>query len=138
MKKVKLRRWQKHLILPSINTILSSVRQEDKIGSLLVYIGNNSQNYTQQNNVYAEVSAGSYLQQKKKFYLLGYIGRRPIDAPIRRVEKIDIEQGKKLRGRSKMTWMEVVKKDMNLLELEERMVADRNVWRRKIYILDRI
>ena len=69
---------------------------------------------------------------------MGYIGRRPIDAPIRRVEKIDIEQGKKLRGRSKMTWMEVVKKDMNLLELEERMVADRNVWRRKIYILDRI
>ena len=52
-----------------------------------------------------------------------------MDAPVRRVEKIDIEQGKKLRGRPKMTWMEVVKKDMKLLELEERIVADRNVWR---------
>ena len=41
------------------------------------------------------------------------------------MEKIDIEQGKKLRGRQKMTWMEVVKKDMKLLKLEERMVADR-------------
>ena len=38
--------------------------------------------------------------------------RRPIDAPVRRVEKTDIEQGKKLRGRSKMSGMEVVKKDM--------------------------
>ena len=54
------------------------------------------------------------------------------------MEKIDIEQGKKLRGRPKMTWLEVVTKDMKLLELEERMVADRNVWRRKIHVLDRI
>ena len=27
----------------------------------------------------------------------GHIGRRLMDAPVRRVEKIDIEQGKKLR-----------------------------------------
>ena len=61
-----------------------------------------------------------------------------MDAPVRRVEKIDIEQGKKLKGRQKMTWLEVVTKDMKLLELEERMVVDRNVWRRKIHVLDRI
>ena len=61
-----------------------------------------------------------------------------MDAPIRRVEKIDIVQGKTLRGRPKMIWMEVVKKDMKLLELEERMVTDRNVWRRRIHVLDRI
>ena len=56
-----------------------------------------------------------------------HIRRRPMDAPVRRVEKIDIEQGKKLRGRLKMTWMEVIKKYMKLLDLEERMVADKNV-----------
>ena len=67
-----------------------------------------------------------------------HVGRRPIDAPVRRVEKIDIEQGKKLRRRPKMTWLNVITKDMKLLELEERMVADRNVWRRKIHVLDRI
>ena len=68
----------------------------------------------------------------------GHIRRRPMDAPIKKVEKIDFEQSKKLRGRPKMTWIEVVKNDMKLLELEERMVVDRNVWRRKIYVLDRI
>ena len=64
--------------------------------------------------------------------------KKDIDAPVRRVEKIDIKQGKKLRGRSKMTWIEVVRKDMKLLELEERMVTDRNVWRKKIHVLDRM
>ena len=43
--------------------------------------------------------------------------------------------GKKLRGRPKMTWMEVIKNDMKLLELEERMVVDRNDWRRRIHVL---
>ena len=54
------------------------------------------------------------------------------------MKKIDIEQDKKLRGRPKMTWMKVVKKDMKLLELEERMITDRNDWRRRIHVLDRI
>ena len=39
----------------------------------------------------------------------GHIGCRPMDAPVRRMEKIDIEQDKKLRGKPKMTWMKVVK-----------------------------
>ena len=47
-----------------------------------------------------------------------HVGRRPIDVPVKRVEKIDIKQDKKLRERPKMTWMEVVKKDMKLLQLE--------------------
>ena len=40
----------------------------------------------------------------------GHIGCRPMDALVRKVEKIDIEQSKKLRERSKMSWMDVVKK----------------------------
>ena len=42
------------------------------------------------------------------------------------MEKIDIAQVKKLKGRQKMTWMDIIKNDMKLLELEERMVVDRN------------
>ena len=60
------------------------------------------------------------------------------DAPVRRVEKIDIAQGKKLRGRPKRTWMDMIKNDMKLLELEESMVVDRNDWRRRIHVLDRV
>ena len=49
-----------------------------------------------------------------------------MNALFRKVEKIDIEQNKKLRGRAKITWMDVIKK-MKLLELEEMMVVDKNV-----------
>ena len=66
-----------------------------------------------------------------------YIRHRSRDAPVRRMEKIDIAQGKKLRGRPKMTWMEVIKKDIKLLELRERMVVDKNDWRR-IRVWDQI
>ena len=57
---------------------------------------------------------------------------------LRRMEKINIAQGKKLRGRPKMTWMEMIKNDMKLLELEKRMVVDRNDWKRMIHVLDRV
>ena len=76
--------------------------------------------------------------RKNRLRWFGHIRHRPMDVPVRRMEKIDIEQDKKLRERSKMTWMEMVKKDMKLLELEEKMVADRNVWRRRIHVLNRI
>ena len=58
--------------------------------------------------------------------LFDHIGRQLRDAPVRTMEQIDIAQGKRLKGRPKMTWKEVIKKDMKLLELEERMVVDRN------------
>ena len=48
------------------------------------------------------------------------------------MEKIDIEKGKKLRRIPKMTWMKVVRKDMKLLQLEKRIVTDRNDWKRKL------
>ena len=50
-----------------------------------------------------------------------------MDAPVRRAKKINIEQDKKLKRRPKMTWMEMVKNDMKLLELKEMTVADRNI-----------
>ena len=61
-----------------------------------------------------------------------------MDVPVRREEKIDIEQNKKLKGRQKMTWMDVVKNYKKLLELEKKMIADRNNWWRRIHVLDQI
>lgn len=45
-----------------------------------------------------------------------------VGAPVRRIEQIDIVQGKKLKGRPKITWLEVITNDLKLLELEERMM----------------
>ena len=37
-----------------------------------------------------------------------------------------------------MTWLEVIKNDIKLLELEEMIVIDRNDWRRRIRVWDRM
>jgi hypothetical protein len=39
-------------------------------------------------------------------------------------------------GRPKKTWMEMIGKDMNALNLTEDMALDRNVWRRRIHVED--
>ena len=64
--------------------------------------------------------------RENRLWWFGHIGCRSRDAPVRKVEKIDFAQGKKLKGRPKMIWMEVIKNYMKLLELEERIVVDRN------------
>ena len=56
--------------------------------------------------------------RKNRLRWFNHVERRPIDTPVRRVEKIDIEQGKKLRRRSKMTWIEVVKKIYEITRIE--------------------
>ena len=52
---------------------------------------------------------------------------RSRDAYVRRMKKIDIARGKKLRKRSEMTWMNVIKNNMKLLKIEEKMVVDKNI-----------
>ena len=42
------------------------------------------------------------------------------------VNKIDIAQSKKLKERLKMIWMNMIKNNMKLLELEEKMVVNKN------------
>ena len=44
----------------------------------------------------------------------------------------------KIEGKIKNGLDEGGKKNMKLLELEERMVVDRNDWRRRIHVLDQI
>ena len=55
-----------------------------------------------------------------------HIRHRSRDAFVRKMEKINITQGKKLKERPKITWMEVIKNYMKLLKLGERIVVDKN------------
>jgi hypothetical protein len=40
------------------------------------------------------------------------------------------------RGRSKKIWMEVIKKDISMLDLDESMTMDRNKWNERIHVND--
>ena len=67
----------------------------------------------------------------------GHVRRRPLDAPVRRVEhREQLDQIKRGRGRPKKTWKETIKNDMNYLNLNENMCFDRARWKALIHIAD--
>jgi len=52
--------------------------------------------------------------------------RRPTDAPVRRVERIKLGQLKRVQGRPKKIWMEVIRQDIEAKGLSEGILLDRN------------
>nr|GEX04938.1 putative cytochrome P450 [Tanacetum cinerariifolium] len=63
----------------------------------------------------------------------GHVKRRPQNAPVRRVEAMEVE-GSRRRGRPKLRWKDRLKMDMKELLLFEDMTSDRNAWRDRIRI----
>ncbi|MFS8012729.1 hypothetical protein Hanom_Chr14g01324281 [Helianthus anomalus] len=55
--------------------------------------------------------------------------------PIRIVETLTVD-GRRSRGRPKMTWDERIRQDLLDLHLFEDMVEDRTAWRRRIKVKD--
>ncbi len=67
----------------------------------------------------------------------GHVRRRPMDAPVRRVETIELRtQIKRSRGRPIKTWKETIKNDLKYLNLNEEVCIDRARWRFMIHIAD--
>ena len=62
--------------------------------------------------------------------------RRTVNVPVRRCEAINLLHCKRGRECPKMSWDEVIRKDMKLIGLTEDMVQDRNLWRSRIKIID--
>ena len=63
----------------------------------------------------------------------GHVKRRQMTAPVRSVEELTVE-GRRGRGRPKLSWDEQIRKDLLDLHLSEEMVDDRTTWRRRIKV----
>ena len=61
---------------------------------------------------------------------------RRIDAQVRRVDRINLEQVKRAQERPKKTWMEVIRQDIEAKGLSEGILLDRNEWRKPIHVPD--
>ena len=61
-----------------------------------------------------------------------HVQRRPLSAPVRKSETLDLGDFRRGRGRPKISWMEVIRKDLSSLALSEDMAMDRALWRCKI------
>ncbi|KAF3643824.1 Methyltransferase-like protein 5 [Capsicum annuum] len=66
---------------------------------------------------------------KGKFYRV-----RSTNAPVRRSERLARDGFKRGRGRPKKYWREVIRHDMEQLQLIEDMSLDRKLWRRRIRV----
>ncbi|KAF3631765.1 putative pre-mRNA-processing factor 6-like [Capsicum annuum] len=62
----------------------------------------------------------------------GHVMRRGMDAPVRRCERLALDGFRRGRGRPKKYWGEVIRRDMEQLQLTEDMTLDRKIWRTRI------
>ncbi|KAH1221810.1 hypothetical protein GmHk_12G035141 [Glycine max] len=66
----------------------------------------------------------------------GHVERRPVDSVVRRVDQMERRQTIRGRGRPKKTIREVIKKDLELNDLDRSMVLDRTLWQKLIHVAD--
>jgi len=66
----------------------------------------------------------------------GHVERRPVDAVVRRVDKMEESQVKRGRGRPRKTIRETIRKDLEVNELNPNMVYDRTLWCNLIHVAD--
>ncbi|KAL6494927.1 hypothetical protein OROGR_030846 [Orobanche gracilis] len=68
----------------------------------------------------------------------GHVRRRPVEAPVRRLESwgtINIVKG---RGRPKKIWIKLIENDMPFLGIGESMAMERQIWKERIRVVDEI
>ena len=72
------------------------------------------------------------IQHRLRWY--GHVQRRPSDAPVRVGILRRDENIKRGRGRPRLTWNEVVKRDLKAWNVPTEMVSDRSAWRLAIHV----
>ncbi|KAL6504546.1 hypothetical protein OROGR_026469 [Orobanche gracilis] len=68
----------------------------------------------------------------------GHVRRRPVDAPVRRLESWRTINTVKGRGRPKKTWIKLIENDMQFLGIGESMAMERQIWKERIRVVDEI
>ena len=66
----------------------------------------------------------------------GHVKRTSVDAPVSKCKTIDLRHYRRGRGRPKMSQNEVIRGDLDFLELKEDVAHDRNLWRLRIKMVD--
>ena len=68
----------------------------------------------------------------------GHLQRRPTNAPTRKLDSIENEEIRRGRGRPKLTWDSLIRRDLNDLERTPSITLDRTKWRSLIHVADPI
>ena len=66
----------------------------------------------------------------------GHIQRKPLDALVRKSDFLTIHGNARGRGRPKLTWIEIIKKDITICNLSVNLALNRIEWRKQIHVAD--
>ncbi|PKA57161.1 ataxia telangiectasia mutated family protein [Apostasia shenzhenica] len=55
----------------------------------------------------------------------GHLNRRPIEAPVRKIELLNFAHVQRGRGRPKKTWQKIIRSDLSYLHLDKNLVINR-------------
>ena len=66
----------------------------------------------------------------------GHVKRRPLSAPVRKSDLINIDGSARGRGRPKLTWWDIIRKDMISCGLSEEIALNRAEWKNRIHVAD--
>jgi hypothetical protein len=66
----------------------------------------------------------------------GNIQRRPPEAPVRSGILSHPENIRRGRGRLRLIWEEVIKRDLKELNISKELALDRSVWKMTIHVLE--
>src|SRR5262249_46843342 len=72
-----------------------------------------------------EVASLEEKLRESRLRWFGHIKRRDPGAPVRRCEKLRLEEVRRRRDRPRKSWREVIKTDLEQLSLTEDMTIDR-------------
>ena len=100
--------------------------------------GNTQRDKVRNEDIRTKIGVASIEEKMRENRLrwFDHVRRRPTNAPVRRVERINLGQVKRAQGRLKKTWMEVIRQDMEAKGLSEGILLDRNEWRKLIHVPD--
>lgn len=102
--------------------------------------GNTRKDRVRNEVIRAKVGAASIEEKLRENRLrwFGHVKRRPVGASVRRIEGWDMDGRVRGRGRPKKTWIEAIRNDMRMCDLDEEWTNDRTKWREKIRVIDDI
>ena len=73
--------------------------------------GNTRRDKVRNEDIRTKIGVASIEEKMRKNHLrwFGHVRRRPIDAPVQLVERINLGQVKRAQGRPKKTWMGIIR-----------------------------
>ncbi|KAK9163566.1 hypothetical protein Syun_004468 [Stephania yunnanensis] len=66
----------------------------------------------------------------------GHLQRRPTNAPTRKLDSIETVEIRRGRGRPKLTWDALIKRDLNGLQSSPSIALNRAQWKSLIHVAD--